>query len=83
MAVVLIVTGLLGGTLHYMHSRERKKIKLFAEPGSIAVTATATKDSPLFALVDHGMDQSKLRSALQKHKFTVDSRGRIILADGQ
>jgi hypothetical protein len=81
MAVVLIIGGLMGAALHYFHQQRRRSVKLFAPPGSIAVAATTTKDSPLEGLVNSGWDTGRLRSALHDHKFAVDPTGRIILAD--
>jgi hypothetical protein len=83
MAVVLIIGGIMGGTLHYFHQQRRQAIRLFAPPGSIAVAATTTKDSPLEGLVNSGWDTGRIRNALHDHKFAVDSTGRIILADRQ
>lgn len=81
MAVVLILGGIMGAVLHYFHLQRRRGVKLFAPPGSIAVAATATKDSPLTGMVNSGWDKDQLRNALHEHKFAVDGNGRIVLAE--
>jgi len=81
LAVVLIVAGFVGMTLHYLHFQLRKGVKLYAQPGTIASAASITSDSGLSALVKPGFNEEQLRDALRGRKFTVDHTGRVILQD--
>lgn len=78
MAVLMIVTGILAGVVHFVHHRQRRNIRLFAPPGSIAVVASVTRDSPVNGLIRSGWDESHFRSALKDEKFGMDSAGRIV-----
>jgi len=78
MAVVMVVSGILAGIIHFIHYRQRRNLRLFAPPGSIAVAASVTQDSPVTGLIKGGWDESQLRSALKDAKFGMDSSGRIV-----
>jgi hypothetical protein len=78
MAVLAIISGILAGVVHFVHHRQRRNIRLFAPPGSIAVAASVTRDSPVNGLIKSGWDESHLRNALKDEKFGMDSAGRIV-----
>lgn len=78
MAVLMIISGILAGVVHFVHHRQRRNIRLFAPPGSIAVAASVTRDSPVHGLIRNGWDESHFRSALKGEKFGMDSEGRIV-----
>ncbi|CAG8616129.1 1026_t:CDS:2, partial [Acaulospora colombiana] len=80
LTVVLILGGIVGGLVHYLHYMERRDLKLYAAPGSIAVAASVTTDSPVHNMLRSGMDANKMRDALSGETFGVDNTGRIILA---
>ena len=81
LAVVLIIAGIVGTVLHYLHYQLRKGVKLYAQPGTIASAASITADSGLTGLVKAGFTEGQLRDALRGRKFTVDHTGRVILQD--
>jgi len=81
LAVVLIVSGIVGMFIHYLHYQLRKGVKLYAQPGTIASAASITADSGLNSLVKPGFTGEQLRKALRGHKFTVDNTGRVVLQD--
>lgn len=70
----------MGGLVHYGHFIARKDVKLYAPPGSIAVTASVTAKSPLLNMLDSGMDKHKIEQIVRGQNFRVDDTGRIILA---
>ncbi|KIM33714.1 hypothetical protein M408DRAFT_325328 [Serendipita vermifera MAFF 305830] len=78
MATVMIICGLLAGVVHFIHYRQRSSIKLFAPPGSIAVAASVTRDSPVHGMIENGWDEGRFRTALKGQTFRMDSRGRIV-----
>jgi hypothetical protein len=79
LSVVLIIAGIIGMVLHYLHYQLRKGVKLYAQPGTIASAASITGDSGLSALVKPGFSEEQLREALRGRKFMVDNTGRVIL----
>jgi hypothetical protein len=79
LAVVLIIAGIVGMALHYLHFQLRKGVKLYAQPGTIASAASITGDSGLAALVKPGFTEEQLRDALRGRKFMVDHTGRVAL----
>ena len=81
LAVVLMIAGVVGMVLHYLHYQLRKGVKLYAQPGTIASAASITGDSGLTALVKPGFTEEQLRDALRGRKFMVDQTGRVVLQD--
>ncbi|PVG00824.1 hypothetical protein CPB86DRAFT_782384 [Serendipita vermifera] len=80
LTVVLILGGIAGALVHYLHYMERQGLKLYAAPGSIAVAASVTTDSPVHNMIRSGWDANRLKNALSGETFGVDDTGRIILA---
>lgn len=74
----MIIGGLLAGFVHFLHYRQRSSIKLFAPPGSIAVAASVTRDSPVHGIIKSGWNENDLRTALKGQTFGMDSRGKIV-----
>jgi len=77
-AVIMIIGGILAGAVHFIHYRQRRNIRLYAPPGSIAVAASVTRDSPVNGLIQSGWDENHFRSALKGEKFVMDEAGKIV-----
>jgi hypothetical protein len=83
MAVLMTVDGILVGVVHFVHHRQRRNIRLFAPPDSIAVAASVTRDSPVQELVRSGWGETTFRRALKDEKFGMDSVGSIVRIEGR
>ncbi len=71
---------ILLGTLHYLHWKQRKGLKLFAPP-SIATAAGITAGSSVNTILHSDYSEEKQAQALRNRHFGVDPLGKIVLLD--
>jgi len=81
LAYLLIITGIIGFIVQFLHTRERKKLLVAAPPGSIAAVVSLTSRSGFGELLLPYDDEQTLERKLQGLRFRLDRRTGAILAD--
>ncbi|KIM44270.1 hypothetical protein M413DRAFT_443289 [Hebeloma cylindrosporum] len=81
LALLLVMTGIIGVFLHIIHRRARKRLLLAAPPGSIASVVALTARSGFGELLLPYDDEITLEKKLDGLRFRLDRRTGAILAD--
>ncbi|KAF8151744.1 hypothetical protein B0H34DRAFT_138353 [Crassisporium funariophilum] len=81
LALLLILTGILGVFLHVINRRRRKQLLLAAPPGSIAAVVALTSRSGFGELLLPYDDEATLEKKLDGLRFRLDRRTGAIMAD--
>ncbi|CAG7847755.1 SubName: Full=Uncharacterized protein {ECO:0000313/EMBL:CCA69527.1} [Serendipita indica DSM 11827] len=79
-SAILFVGAILLSTLHYLHWKQRKGMKLYAPP-SIATAAGMANGSPMLNILHSDDSGDKQAQALRNRQFGVDPFGKIVLLD--
>ncbi|KAF8063359.1 hypothetical protein FPV67DRAFT_238820 [Lyophyllum atratum] len=83
LAIILILTGIIGLFVQFLHQRERRKLLVAAPPGSIAAIVSLTSRSGFGELLFPYDDEATLERKLKGLKFRLDRRTGAILADDE
>ncbi|TCD70375.1 hypothetical protein EIP91_003727 [Steccherinum ochraceum] len=82
LSALLILTGLIGLIVHFLHHRMRRRtgLHLTAEPGSIASSLALTSRSGFGELLVPYDNRKSMRQKLQHLRFSLDQRTGAIVA---
>ncbi|GLB42726.1 putative protein of unknown function (DUF3433) [Lyophyllum shimeji] len=81
LALFLILTGIIGFVVQFLHTRERRKLLVAAPPGSIAAIVSLTSRSGFGELLYPYDDAATLERKLEGLRFRLDRRTGAIVAD--
>ncbi|KAJ3544237.1 hypothetical protein NMY22_g2844 [Coprinellus aureogranulatus] len=82
LATILIFTGIVGMIVHVLHRNQRKKLRLSAEPGTIAAAAALVSRSGWGTLITPYDGELTMESKLEGLRFGFDKRtGAIVAVD--
>ncbi|KIK76950.1 hypothetical protein PAXRUDRAFT_17829 [Paxillus rubicundulus Ve08.2h10] len=81
LSVLLIVIGLLGLVVHFIHKRTRRNLWLTSPPGSIAAIVSLTSRSGFGELLLPYDDERRMKNNLAGLKFCLDRRTGAIVAE--
>ncbi|KAF9221127.1 hypothetical protein BS17DRAFT_785959 [Gyrodon lividus] len=81
LSVLLIMIGLLGLIVHYIHKRTRRNLWLTSPPGSIAAIVSMTSRSGFGELLLPYNDEQRMRDNLAGLTFRLDRRTGAIVAE--
>ncbi|PPQ83480.1 hypothetical protein CVT24_005667 [Panaeolus cyanescens] len=81
LAIILILTGIIGTSLQVVSRKQRKKLMLAAPPGSIAAVVSLTSRSGFGDLLLPYDDEKTLERKLRGLRFRLDQRTGAIVAD--
>ncbi|KAF6756703.1 hypothetical protein DFP72DRAFT_274671 [Ephemerocybe angulata] len=82
LATILILTGIVGIIIHILHRNQRKKLRLSAEPGTIAAAAALTSRSGWGNLLTPYDGDITMEKKLDGLRFGLDKRtGAVIAVD--
>ncbi|KAF5319193.1 hypothetical protein D9619_008744 [Psilocybe cf. subviscida] len=81
LAIILIITGIIGMLVHFNHRRQRQTLKLAAPPGSIASVVALTSRSGFGDMLYPYDDEATLEKKLDGLRFRLDRRTGAILAE--
>ncbi|KAH0835619.1 hypothetical protein J3R83DRAFT_9367 [Lanmaoa asiatica] len=78
---LVIIIGLVGLVVHYLHRRERRKLWLTSPPGSIAAIVSLTSRSGFGELLLPYDDEQRMQHNLAGLTFRLDQRTGAIVAE--
>lgn len=81
LAAVLLVIGIIGITVHVIHYRQRRNLRLTSPPGSIAAVVSLTSRSGFGDLLVPYDDERSIKQKLSGLRFRLDRRTGAILAE--
>ncbi|KIK92516.1 hypothetical protein PAXRUDRAFT_829886 [Paxillus rubicundulus Ve08.2h10] len=81
LSALLIVIGLLGLVVHFLHERARRNLWLTSPPGSIAAIVSMTSRSGFGELLLPYDDERRMKNNLSGLKFCLDRRTGAIVAE--
>ena len=83
LSVGLIVFGILGVVIHFLHKSEREPLILQHSPGTIASAVAITSDSDFGQLI-HGHQRTEdIIQALRDKRFRIDRTTGKIVVEGE
>ncbi|TEB26481.1 hypothetical protein FA13DRAFT_1636029 [Coprinellus micaceus] len=80
LASILVFTGIVGMIIHVLHRGQRKKLRLSAEPGTIAAAAALVSRSGWGNLLTPYDGELTMEQKLEGLKFSFDKRTGAIIA---
>lgn len=78
---LVIIIGLVGFVVHYLHRRTRRKVWLTSRPGSIAAIVSLTSRSGFGELLLPYDDERRMQDNLSGLTFRLDQRTGAIVAE--
>lgn len=78
---LVIIIGIFGSAVHYMHRRARRKLWLTSPPGSIAAIVSLTSRSGFGELLLPYDDERRMQDNLAGLTFRLDRRTGAIVAE--
>ncbi|KAI9463877.1 hypothetical protein HD554DRAFT_2123510 [Boletus coccyginus] len=81
LSILMIVVGLVGLVVHYLHRRARRRLWLTSPPGSIAAIVSLTSRSGFGELLLPYDDERRMRDSLAGLTFRLDRRTGAIVAE--